>query len=123
ENLVLRSKDDGEILRLKDIATVEFDSQDYDVLSKENGQPSGSVMIKQRPGSNAKTVIENIKTRMEELKASSFPPGMDYTIGYDVSAFLDASISVVLRTLIEAFLLVALVIYIFLQDTRSTIIP
>lgn len=123
ENLVLRSKDDGEILRLKDIATIEFDSQDYDVLSKENGQPSGSVMIKQRPGSNAKTVIENIKTRMAELKESSFPPGMDYTIGYDVSSFLDASIAVVLRTLVEAFLLVALVIFIFLQDTRSTIIP
>ncbi len=123
ENLVLRSKEDGEILRLKDIATVEFDSQDYDVLSKENGQPSGSIMIKQRPGSNAKTVIENIKTRMEELKESSFPPGMDYTVGYDVSAFLDASISVVLRTLVEAFLLVALVIFIFLQDARSTIIP
>lgn len=123
ENLVVRSKPDGEILRLKDIATIEFDSQDYNVLSKENGQPSGSIMIKQRPGSNAKEVIENIKIRMAELKESSFPPGMDYTIGYDVSAFLDASIDVVLKTLIEAFLLVALVIYIFLQDARSTIIP
>ncbi len=123
EELVVRSKEDGEILRLKDIAEVSFDSQDYNVLSKENGQPSGSIMIKQRPGSNAKEVIENIKKRMEELKASSFPPGMDYTIGYDVSAFLDASISVVLRTLFEAFLLVALVIFVFLQDVRSTIIP
>jgi HAE1 family hydrophobic/amphiphilic exporter-1 len=123
EELVIRSKEDGEILRLKDIAEVELDSQDYNVLSKENGQPSGSIMIKQRPGSNAKEVIENIKIRMAELKESSFPPGMDYTIGYDVSAFLDASISVVLRTLVEAFLLVALVIFIFLQDVRSTIIP
>ncbi len=123
ENLVLRSKSDGEILRLRDIAEIEFDSQDYNVLSKENGQPSASIMIKQRPGSNAKEVIENIKTRMAELKDSSFPPGMSYTIGYDVSAFLDASIAVVLRTLVEAFLLVALVIFIFLQDTRSTIIP
>jgi HAE1 family hydrophobic/amphiphilic exporter-1 len=123
EDLVLRSKSDGEILRLRDIAEIEFDSQDYNVLSKENGQPSASIMIKQRPGSNAKEVIENIKTRMAELKDSSFPPGMSYTIGYDVSAFLDASIAVVLRTLVEAFLLVALVIFIFLQDTRSTIIP
>jgi HAE1 family hydrophobic/amphiphilic exporter-1 len=123
EDLVIRSKDDGEILRLKDIAEIEFDSQDYNVLSKENGQPSGSIMIKQRPGSNAKEVIENIKLRMADLKATSFPPGMDYTIGYDVSQFLDASIAVVLRTLVEAFLLVALVIFIFLQDTRSTIIP
>jgi HAE1 family hydrophobic/amphiphilic exporter-1 len=123
EDLVIKSKADGEILRLSDIGEVEFDSQDYNVLSKENGQPSASIMIKQRPGSNAKEVIENIKIRMEELKGSSFPPGMDYTVGYDVSAFLDASISVVLRTLVEAFLLVALVIFIFLQDTRSTIIP
>lgn len=123
EELVIRSKEDGEILRLKDIAEVEFDSQDYNVLSKENGQPSGSIMIKQRPGSNAKEVIENIKIRMADLKETSFPPGMDYTIGYDVSQFLDASIAVVLRTLVEAFLLVALVIFIFLQDTRSTIIP
>lgn len=123
EDLVIKSNPEGDILRLKDIADVEFDSQDYDVLSKENGKPSGSIMIKQRPGSNAKDVIENIKTRMAELKESSFPPGMDYTIGYDVSAFLDASIEVVLHTLFEAFLLVALVIFIFLQDFRSTIIP
>lgn len=123
EDLVIKSKAEGEILRLSDIGEVEFDSQDYNVLSKENGQPSASIMIKQRPGSNAKEVIENIKTRMEELKGTSFPPGMDFTVGYDVSAFLDASIAVVLRTLVEAFLLVALVIFIFLQDTRSTIIP
>ncbi|MGR8952629.1 MAG: efflux RND transporter permease subunit, partial [Gammaproteobacteria bacterium] len=99
------------------------DSQDYDVLSKENGQPSAAIMLKQRPGSNAKEVIDNIKKTMAEIKANSFPPGMDYTLSYDVSEFLDASIHEVIKTLVEAFFLVALVVFIFLQDLRSTIIP
>jgi len=68
-------------------------------------------------------VIQNIKAKMEEIKESSFAPGMDYNISYDVSRFLDASISVVLRTLLEAFLLVFIVVYLFLQDFRSTLIP
>ena len=123
ENIVISSKENGEILRLKDVAEVAFDSQDYDVLSKENGQPSAAIMLKQRPGSNAKEVIDNIKTTMAEIKANSFPPGMDYTVSYDVSKFLDASIHEVIKTLVEAFLLVALVVFIFLQDFRSTIIP
>ncbi len=123
ENIVLKSKSDGEVLRLKDVADVVFDSQDYDVLSKENGKPSSAIVLKQRPGSNAKAVIENIKTTMEEIKVNSFPPGMDYSVSYDVSKFLDASIHEVLKTLIEAFLLVALVVFIFLQDLRSTLIP
>lgn len=122
-NIVLSSKEDGEILRLKDVADVEFDSQDYDVLSKENGKPSAAIMLKQRPGTNAKAVIENIKKTMEEIKAASFPRGMDYTLSYDVSEFLDASIHEVLKTLVEAFLLVALVVFVFLQDVRSTVIP
>ncbi|MBM4208061.1 MAG: efflux RND transporter permease subunit [Gammaproteobacteria bacterium] len=123
ENLVLSSKEGGEMLRLKDVADVEFDSQDYDVLSKENGQPSAAIVLKQRPGTNAKKVIDNIKARMAEIKADSFPPGMDYTVSYDVSQFLDASIHEVLKTLIEAFLLVTLVVFVFLQDFRSTLIP
>lgn len=123
ENIVLSSNKSGEVLRLKDVAEVEFDSQDYDVLSKENGQPSAAILLKQRPGSNAKEVIDNIKTAMASIKATSFPPGMDYTLSYDVSEFLDASIHEVIKTLVEAFLLVALVVFVFLQDVRSTIIP
>ena len=123
ENIVLKSKNDGEIIRLKDVAEVAFDSQDYDVLSKENGKPSAAIILKQRPGSNAKEVISNIKQRMEDIKAESFPPNMDYTLSYDVSQFLDASIHEVIKTLLEAFVLVALVVFIFLQDVRSTIIP
>ena len=123
ENIVLRNEENGELLRLRDIADVEFDSQEYDVLSKENGKPSAAIMIKQRPGTNAKEVIQKIKDRMQEIKTASFAPGMDYTISYDVSSFLDASINEVIKTLIEAFLLVALVVFVFLQDGRSTIIP
>ncbi|MBX2973876.1 MAG: efflux RND transporter permease subunit, partial [Flavobacteriales bacterium] len=122
-NIVVRSTDEGELVRLKDIADVEFDSQDYNVLSKENGRPSAAIMLKQRPGTNAKEVIDDIKATMERIKESSFPPGMEYTYSYDVSAFPDASISSVLWTLLEAFILVALVVFIFLQDIRSTIIP
>ncbi len=123
ENIVLKSKENGEILRLKDVAEVEFDSEDYNVLSKENGQPSAAILLKQRPGSNAKEVIGNIKKTMAKIKTTSFPPGMDYTLSYDVSEFLDASIHEVIKTLVEAFLLVALVVFVFLQDFRSTIIP
>lgn len=122
ENIILKSTVDGEIITLKDVAAVEFGSQEYDVISKENGKPSAAILLKQRPGSNASQVIKNIKTRMEELKAG-FPSGMNYTISYDVSAFLDASIHEVIKTLIEAFLLVALVVFVFLQDFRSTLIP
>lgn len=122
ENVVVKSEENGELIRLKDIAEVDFGSQEYDVLSKENGKPSAAIMLKQRPGSNAREVIANIKARMAELK-KDFPPGLDYTISYDVSAFLDASIHEVVKTLVEAFLLVSLVVFIFLQDLRSTIIP
>jgi HAE1 family hydrophobic/amphiphilic exporter-1 len=123
EDLIVKATENGQILRLKDIAEIEFGSLDYDVISKENGNPSAAIIIKQRPGSNASKVIENIKTRMEELKKTSFPPGVEYTISYDVSRFLDASIHEVIKTLIEAFILVALVVFIFLQDFRSTLIP
>lgn len=123
ENIAIKSNAEGEIIRLRDIADVEFDSQDYDVISKENGKPSAAIMIKQRSGTNAQTVISNIKSRMAEIQGQSFPPGVDYTISYDVSQFLDASIHEVIKTLIEAFILVALVVFIFLQDWRSTLIP
>jgi hydrophobic/amphiphilic exporter-1 (mainly G- bacteria), HAE1 family len=123
ENIILRATPDGDFLRLKDIADIEFGSQDYHILSRENGLPSAAIMIKQRPGSNASQVIANIKEKMEELKGSTFPDGLDYTFSYDVSRFLEASINEVLKTLLEAFLLVSLVVFLFLQDWRSTLIP
>jgi HAE1 family hydrophobic/amphiphilic exporter-1 len=122
-NIVVRANDDGSVLQLKDIADVEFGSLSYAMVSKTDGRPSASIMMKQRPGSNAREVIANVKARMAELKESSFPPGMTYNVNYDVSRFLDASISEVLKTLIEAFILVFLVVFLFLQDFRSTLIP
>lgn len=123
ENIVVKASDNGELLRLKDVADLEFGSLDYDVLSKENGKPSAAIVLKQRPGSNASEVIDNIKSRLNFLKETTFPPGMTYTISYDVSRFLDASIDEVIKTLIEAFILVAIVVFLFLQDFRSTLIP
>jgi HAE1 family hydrophobic/amphiphilic exporter-1 len=123
ENVILRSNPDGELLRLKDVADIEFGSTYYDLYSKLNGRPSAAIQIKQSYGSNASQVIENIKAQMKEIKESSFPKGMDYEISYDVSKFLDASIDKVIHTLIEAFLLVGLVVFLFLGDWRSTLIP
>lgn len=123
ENIILRSSPNGEMLRVKDVATVEFASAYYDIYSKLNGKPSAAIMIKQSYGSNAQEVIENVKAKLEEIKATSFPKGMDYEISYDVSKFLDASIEKVLHTLAEAFILVGLVVFLFLADWRSTLIP
>src|SRR6185295_7407936 len=123
ENIILRSSPNGELLRLKDVADIEFGSTYYDLYSKLNGRPSAAIQIKQSYGSNASQVIENIKEQMKEIKETSFPKGMDYEISYDVSKFLDASIDKVIHTLIEAFLLVGLVVFLFLGDWRSTLIP
>ena len=119
----LAATPDGQILRLKDIADVEFGTTYFDVEAKLNGSPTAAIMLKQLPGSNASEVIASVKKRMSEIKESSFIEGMDYEISYDVSRFLDASVREVVKTLIEAFLLVSLVVFIFLQDWRSTLIP
>lgn len=123
ENIILRSSEDGQILRIKDIADVEFGSVYYDLYSRLNGKPSAAVMIKQSYGSNASDVIKSIKQRLVEIKESSFPKGMEYELSYDVSRFLDASIEKVFHTLFEAFILVGIVVFIFLGDLRSTLIP
>ena len=122
-NIILRANPDGEILRLKDVAEVELGSEFFDIYSDINGHPAASIILKQSPGSNAAAVIEEIKKELEQIKKESFPPGMDYEIAYDVSKFLDASIEKVLHTLLEAFILVSLVVYLFLGDLRSTLIP
>lgn len=123
ENIVVRANPDGQLLRVKDVANVEFGTAFYDIYSKLNGKPSAAIMIKQSYGSNAQEVIRNVKAKLAEIKKESFPKGMDYEISYDVSKFLDASMEKVLHTLIEAFVLVGLVVFIFLGDWRSTIIP
>ncbi|MGN6508199.1 MAG: efflux RND transporter permease subunit, partial [Chitinophaga sp.] len=123
KNVIIRASADGEVLYLKDIADVEFGSEFYDIYSNLNNPPSAAIVLKQTYGSNASDVIKRIKEKLEEIKKSSFPPGMDYEISYDVSKFLDASIEKVIHTLVEAFLLVGLVVFIFLGDWRSTLIP
>jgi HAE1 family hydrophobic/amphiphilic exporter-1 len=123
ENIVLRAEPNGELLHLKDVANVEFGSTFYDLYSKLNGRHSAAIVVKQSYGSNASQVIKNIKKQLEEIKATSFPKGMDYELGYDVSRFLDASVEKVIHTLVEAFLLVSLVVFVFLGDLRSTLIP
>ena len=122
ENVIIKANNKGEILRLKDIATVVLGSEYYDIYSNLNGNPSAAIVLKQTYGSNATKVIEDVKVKLEELK-KTFPPGMDYEISYDVSNFLDASTENVIHTLRDAFILVALVVFIFLGDWRSTLIP
>ena len=122
-NIILKSTPNGEILRLKDVATVEFGSSMYDIYSTLNGKPSAAITIKQSYGSNASQVIKDVKAKLAEIKKESFPKGVDYEISYDASRFLDASIEKVIHTLVEAFILVGLVVFIFLGDWRSTIIP
>lgn len=122
-NIILKSSPNGEILRLKDVADVEFGSSMYDIYSNINGKPSAAIVLKQLYGSNASQVISDVKARLKEIKAASFPKGMDYEISYDVSTFLDASIDKVIHTLVEAFILVGLVVFLFLGDWRSTLIP
>lgn len=123
ENIPVKALEDGQILRIKDIAEVEFGTSFFDVESRFNGKPAASIVIKQLPGSNANEVIELIKKRMAEIKDAKFVNGMDYEFSYDVSRFLDASLHEVLKTIIIAFILVSLVVYVFLQDFRSTLIP
>jgi HAE1 family hydrophobic/amphiphilic exporter-1 len=122
ENIIIRANPNGEILRLKDVAKVELGSEYYDIYSNLNEYPSAAIMLNQAYGSNALEVIKRVKEKLDELK-KDFPPGMNYEISYDVSNFLDASIDEVLHTLRDAFILVALVVFLFLGDWRSTLIP
>lgn len=122
-NIILKAKPDGEFIRLKDVADIEFGSSMYDIYSTLNGKPSAAITVKQSYGSNASDVIKNVKSLMEELQKTTFPKGMHYDISYDVSRFLDASIEKVIHTLFEAFILVAIVVFLFLGDWRSTLIP
>jgi len=123
ENIVVRATPDGELLRLKDIADVDFSASAYNLYSTLNGKASAAIVLKQSYGSNASQVIKDVKAKMAEIKSASFPKGLDYEISYDVSKFLDASIEKVIHTLVEAFILVGLVVFLFLGDWRSTLIP
>src|SRR5690554_4382203 len=122
ENIVIKAMGNGEFLTLKDVADVEMDAQNYGGSAFMDGNPSVSMGVYQTPGSNAQEIIRNIHERLETMR-KDFPEGVDYFVNFDTNEFLEASISKVLTTLIEAFLLVFLVVFIFLQDFRSTLIP
>lgn len=121
-NIVVRANPNGELLRLKDIAEIQFGSALYDLYSTLNNKPSAAITLKQSYGSNASQVIKDVKARMKELEPS-FPKGIKYEISYDVSNFLDASMEKVVHTLVEAFILVGIVVFLFLGDWRSTLVP
>ena len=122
ENIIIRANSEGESIKLKDIAKVELGSEFFDIYSNLDGHPSAAIVLKQSFGSNATEVIQDVKDKLDEMK-KNFPPGIDYKISYDVSKFLDASIEQVLHTLRDAFILVAIVVFLFLGDWRSTLIP
>lgn len=121
KNIIVRSQD-GQILRLSDVADVELGSLNYSVTSRLDGNESVAIGISQTAGSNASEVIANIKTVLQDA-SKSFPPGMKYTYVFEASEFLNASIDKVIHTLLEAFILVFIVVFVFLQDFRSTLIP
>ncbi len=122
ENIVLRANGDGSILRLKDVARVELGSRDYDFIGRQNGQQATLVGIFLKPGANALDVAGDVKRTMKEL-AARFPAGLTYSVPYDTTTFVEVSIREVLKTLGEAMLLVFLVVYVFLQNWRATLIP
>lgn len=122
ENIIIRSGADGEITRLKDIARIELGSSQYALRSLLNNQPAVAIPIFQRPGSNAIEISNEVRAKMAELK-KSFPQGMDYSIVYDPTIFVRGSIEAVVHTLFEALILVVLVVILFLQTWRASIIP
>ncbi|QHF50731.1 efflux RND transporter permease subunit [Pseudomonas sp. S49] len=122
ENIVIRAGDNGEITRLKDIARVELGSSQYALRSLLDNQPAVAIPIFQRPGSNAIDISNDVRGKMDELK-KNFPQGMDYSIVYDPTIFVRGSIEAVVHTLFEALILVVLVVILFLQTWRASIIP
>ena len=121
-NIILRTGTDGAILRLSDVARVEVGSQTYGTVSRVNGQPTAAIAIYQLPGANALDVVHDVKLRMEEL-AASLPPGVAYEVALDTTEVVRSSIHEVLKTFIEATVLVVLVIFLFLRSWRAVIIP
>ncbi len=121
-DIVIKSMNNGQVLRLKDVAEIQLGAQTYGGYSELNGMPAVAMAIYQTPGSNAQDIINDIKKELGEIE-KNLPEGIKYKINLDSNEFLDASIEKVIHTLIEAFILVFIVVYIFLQDFRSTLVP
>ncbi|HEX5464221.1 MAG TPA: efflux RND transporter permease subunit, partial [Burkholderiales bacterium] len=122
ENIILRANPDGSVLRLKDVARVELGALSYDVTSKLNGKPSVAIGIYLQSGANALAVADGVRATMQRI-SGNFPSGISYSIPYDTTRFVVVSIKEVIKTLFEAMVLVFLVVYLFLQNWRATIIP
>ncbi len=122
ESIIIRANPDGSMLRLRDVARVELASKDYEFIGRINGQPATLVGIFLQPGANALDVGNRVKTTVKEL-STRFPEGLTYTVAYDTTRFVEVSIREVLKTLGEAMILVFLVVYLFLQNWRATLIP
>jgi multidrug efflux pump len=122
ENIVLRANGDGSLLRLKDVARVELAGKDYSFLGKYNGRPATLMGVFLQPGANQLEVGEAVRAKLKELE-SRFPVGLSYAIPFDTTMFVEVSIREVVITLIEAMILVFLVVFLFLQNWRATIIP
>ncbi|VEJ08347.1 efflux RND transporter permease subunit [Helicobacter pullorum] len=122
ENILIRTNSDGSSLRLKDLARVELGAEDYSVNAFYNGRPAVAFGLFLQPGANALNVAEGVAKKLEEL-SQTFPEGLQYAIPYDTTSFVNVSIKEVIKTFIEAIILVVIVIYFFLQNFRATIIP
>ena len=122
ENIIIRAGEDGSITRLRDVARIELGSSQYALRSLLNNQPAVAIPVFQRPGSNAIEISDSVRARMAELK-KDFPEGVDYEIVYDPTIFVRGSIEAVVHTLLEAIVLVVLVVILFLQTWRASIIP
>ena len=122
EDLIIASENDGTLIKLKDVGRAELGAQDYSSFLRFRGNEAVGLGINQRPGSNALDVAQGVKERMKEL-SQDFPPGMQYDIGFDTTDFVQQSMISVIQTLLQAVVLVVLVIFVFLQDWRTTLIP
>jgi HAE1 family hydrophobic/amphiphilic exporter-1 len=122
ENIIVRQSATGAVVRIKDVARAELGSQDYNSFGRFNGKPSGAMAVYLLPGANQLKAAETIYATMERAK-ELFPPGMDYKIVYDTTPAVEASIHEIVKTFVEALILVTLVVFIFLQNIRATIIP
>ncbi|KGJ87518.1 efflux RND transporter permease subunit [Thalassotalea sp. ND16A] len=121
-NIIVHATDNGALIRLKDVARIELGASAYKLISQHNGQSAAIAALLLLPGANALEVAEEVRTTMTEL-SEQFPEGISYQIAYDTSVFIEAAITEVVITLIEALLLVSAVVFLFLQDWRTTIIP
>ncbi|AFM24913.1 efflux RND transporter permease subunit [Desulfomonile tiedjei] len=121
-DIIIKTGEGTRAIRVKDVARVDLGGKAYDFQSLFNGQPAATLIVYQSPGSNAIEVTENLTKAMDELK-KTFPQGLEYRVIYKISDFIDASIHEVIKTLFEAFLLVVIVVFVFLQNWRATLIP